>query len=106
MDLHGRRRGFAVAALLAALALIASACGASPRVEREVLGRDRNGVANGEQASALGGADSGQAADVGGSATAAGAAGSTGGGASGGGGAASAGARRAGTTGGGGAGTA
>jgi branched-chain amino acid transport system substrate-binding protein len=105
MDVRGRRRGLVTAALLATLALLAAACGASPRVTREVEARDRNGVANGEQASAFGGTDSGQTADASGAGAAAGAAGSTGGGASGGA-AASAGARRAGTTGGAGAGTA
>ncbi|MBV9043256.1 MAG: ABC transporter substrate-binding protein [Acidimicrobiia bacterium] len=59
MDLHGRRRGFAVAALLAVLALVASACGASPRVTREVEARDRNSSALGLQASASGGTDNG-----------------------------------------------
>src|SRR5438270_13883387 len=58
MQLHGRRRGFATAALLATLALLASACGASSRVIREVEARDRNGLAVGQQASS-GGADNG-----------------------------------------------
>src|SRR5437588_9275342 len=58
MQLHGRRQGFATAALLATLALLASACGASSRVIREVEARDRNGLAVGQQASS-GGADNG-----------------------------------------------
>ena len=94
MDVHGRRRGYLTAALLVALALIASACGASSRVEREVLARDRNGLANGEQASASGSA-AGQLAEADGAGAAAGAAaGSGGGSASGGSAAGSAAARR------------
>src|SRR5438270_4308215 len=58
MHLHTRRKAFVTAALLAVLALIASACGASPRVTREVKARDRNGL-SGVQASASGGAEGG-----------------------------------------------
>ena len=102
MDVHGRRRGFVTAAVLVALALIASGCGASPRVTREVEARDRNGL-TGLQASASGSADSGQAGqgDVG--TAAGGSAAATGGGPAAGGSAAAA---RRGATGGGAAGTA
>ncbi|MBV8296191.1 MAG: hypothetical protein JO085_05080, partial [Acidimicrobiia bacterium] len=99
MDVHGRHRGLAAAAVLSALALLASACGASPSVIRAVEARDRNGVANGVQSSASG-PDSGQLgqsqADAG--AAAASAAGSAGGAAGGAGGAAAA-ARRSGSSG-------
>jgi branched-chain amino acid transport system substrate-binding protein len=104
MDLHGRRRSITIAALLAVLALVAAACGASPRVTREVEARDRNGLATGEQASASNGTDSGplgQADNGAGAGAAAGAAG-----ASGGAGTATAAARRGGVAGGAGVGTA
>ncbi|HEV3352923.1 MAG TPA: ABC transporter substrate-binding protein [Acidimicrobiales bacterium] len=81
MDLHGRRKGFATAAVLAVLALIASACGASPRVTREVEARDQNGLSTGVAASAAGGTASGQLAQADGAGAAAGAAGGTSGGA-------------------------
>jgi ABC-type branched-subunit amino acid transport system substrate-binding protein len=96
MDLHGRRRGLVTAALLIVLALIASACGASSRVIREVEARDRSGLATGQQASASG-SEGGQLAQADGAGAAAGAAGTTGGGTTGAGGAAAgAGARKAG----------
>ncbi|MBV8561375.1 MAG: ABC transporter substrate-binding protein [Acidimicrobiia bacterium] len=99
MDVHGRHRGLAAAAVLSALALLASACGASPSVIRAVEARDRNGMANGVQVSASG-PDSGQLgqsqADAG--AAAASAAGSAGGAVGGAGGAAAA-ARRSGGSG-------
>ena len=97
MDVHGRRRGFVTAAVLLALALIASACGASPRVTREVEARDRNGLATGLQASASG-PDSGQLAQGDSGAAAGTAAGATGAGSAGGG-TAAAGTRRAGPAG-------
>ncbi|MBV8161269.1 MAG: ABC transporter substrate-binding protein, partial [Acidimicrobiia bacterium] len=106
MNLHAHRRGLATAAVLAAMALVASACGASPSVTREVLARDKNNL-NGIGASSVGGAaDSGQLgqADAG-SAGGAGAA-ATGGGGSSGGGNVVGGARRAGAAGGPAAGTA
>ncbi len=59
MDLHGHRRGITIAALLGVLALLASACGASPRVIREVDARDSGSLATGQQASANGGTDAG-----------------------------------------------
>src|SRR5436305_2781973 len=105
MDLHGRRRGFAIAALLAAMALIASACGASSRVERAVLARDSNGLATGVQASA-GGAEGGGLAQADGAGAAAGAAGAGSAGAAGGGGAAAGAAKRGGAAAGAAAGTA
>ena len=94
MELRTRRKAFVMAALLAVLALIASACGASNRVIREVEARDRNGLANGEQASASGGSQGGQLAEADGAGAAAGAAGATGGGSTSGGGGAAAAARR------------
>src|SRR5437660_2297395 len=97
MDVHGRRRGFVTTAVLLALALIASACGASPRVTREVEARDRNGLATGLQASASG-PDSGQHAQGDSGAAAGAAAGATGAGSAGGG-TAAAGTRRAGAAG-------
>ncbi|TMK89633.1 MAG: ABC transporter substrate-binding protein [Actinobacteria bacterium] len=97
MDVHGRRRGFVTTAVLLALALIASACGASPRVTREVEARDRNGLATGLQASASG-PDSGQLAQGDSGAAAGTAAGATGAGSAGGG-TAAAGTRRAGPAG-------
>src|SRR4051812_46734892 len=105
MDLHARRRGFATAAVLAALALIASACGASPRVTREVEARDRNGLATGVQASASG-AEGGGLAAADGAGAAAGPAGGAGSSAASGGGPTAAAGRRAGAAGGAGAGTA
>jgi branched-chain amino acid transport system substrate-binding protein len=54
MQLHGRRRAAVTATLLAALALIASACGASSRVIQEVKARDNRGLAVGAQASSSG----------------------------------------------------
>ena len=92
MNLQGRRRGFAFAALLAAMALLAAACGASPSVVRQVEARDRSSL-NGVQASSSGGVDSGQQGDTG---AAAGGAGSGAGGSSTGGGPAAASAARAG----------
>jgi branched-chain amino acid transport system substrate-binding protein len=95
MDVRGRRRGLVTAALFAALALLASACGASSRVVREVEARDSNGLATGQQASATGGGDAGPLGQADSAGAAAAAAGSTAGGAACGGGTA-AGARRSG----------
>src|SRR5947209_9872114 len=97
MDVHGRRRGFVTTAVLLPLALIAWACGASPRVTREVEARDRNGLATGLQASASG-PDSAQLAQGDSGAAAGAAAGATGAGSAGGG-TAAAGTRRAGAAG-------
>jgi ABC-type branched-subunit amino acid transport system substrate-binding protein len=58
MPLHGRRRAFTTAALLAVVSLLAAACGASPRVVKEVKARD-SGRLLGQEAAAGGGAESG-----------------------------------------------
>src|SRR5438094_8402000 len=52
--MHGRR-GPVVAAMLAAVALLAAGCGASPRVVREVKARDNAQLSLGQQASAAAG---------------------------------------------------
>ena len=56
--MHGRR-GPVVAAMLAAVALVAAGCGASPRVVREVKARDNAQLGLGQQASAAGATSAG-----------------------------------------------